>query len=112
MKLRDIITDLNLTVSTKNEFDPDLDIVHGYACDLLSQVIASAKADSIWLTVQSHMNVVGVASLKGVKAIVICEGHDISENVIDKADGEGIVLLRSKEGMFPLSGKLCSRGVE
>ena len=111
MKLSEIIKELDLEAINKKSIDDGVTIVHGYASDLLSQVLASAKQNSIWLTVQSHLNIIGVAVMTGMYAIVICEGHDVPDNVIEKADEEGIALFKSPEGAFELSGKLYERGI-
>jgi len=36
----------------------------GYVSDLLSDVMANAKAGDLWVTLQTHQNIVAVASLK------------------------------------------------
>jgi hypothetical protein len=111
MELSEIITELNLVNVNKKPIKGDLEINHGYACDLLSQVLADAKAQSIWLTVQSHMNTIGVAVMTGISAIVICEGHDVTDSVIEKADNEQIALFKSNKNAFELAGLLYERGI-
>ena len=46
-------------------------VVGGYASDLLSCVMARAKQNFIWVTLQSHVNVVAVASLLGLAGVII-----------------------------------------
>ena len=111
MKLQDIVTKLNLQNINKKSIKEDVNITHGYACDLLSQVLASAEPSSIWFTIQSHLNVIGVAVVAGIPAVVICEGHEVPDNVIEKADEENISLLISQENAFTLSGKLYECGI-
>jgi len=112
MKLSEIITELGLENVNNEQIDTDTVIVNGYVCDLLSQVLASVKEDSIWITIQSHMNIIGVAVMAGVPAIVVCEGHEISEEVIRKADEEHIAIFKSRDNAFQLSGKLYSCGIK
>jgi serine kinase of HPr protein (carbohydrate metabolism regulator) len=111
MKLSEIVSELNLQPVNKKPIKDDATILHGYSCDLLSQVLASAKSDSIWITVQSHLNVIGVAVTVGIPALIICEGHEIPENVIQKADEEQIAIFKSAENAFQLSGKLNECGI-
>ena len=111
MKLSDIITQLNLEKTNKGPIKDEEDINTGYASDLLSQVLAGAKSNSIWLTVQSHLNIIGVAVMAGISAVVICDGHDVPENVIEKADEEGVALFKSTENAFRLAGKLYECGI-
>ena len=111
MKLSEIANNLNLQNINKNPIKEDVSISHGYTSDLLSQVLASAKNDSIWITVQSHLNTIGVAVMTDISAVVVCEGHDVPDEVIEKADEEQIALFKSQESAFQLSGKLYECGI-
>ena len=111
MKLSEIITHLNLQNINKGTINEDTEILHGYSCDLLSQVLRGATPSSIWMTIQSHLNIIGVAVMAEIPAIIICEGHDVPENVIEKADEEHIALFKSTENAFQLSGKLYECGI-
>ncbi len=112
MKLSDISIALNLQNVNRTTPQEDLTIGSGYVCDLLSQVLASARSNSIWITVQSHLNVIGVAVMTNIAAIIVSEGHDIPDDVIDKADEEGIALYKSPETGFQLAGKLYECGLK
>lgn len=86
--------------------DPEgVEIKKGYTCDLLSEVMASGKSD-IWITVQSHSNIVAVASITSVKCILLTNGREFNKDTIEKAKTEDIVLLKSKSGSFELSGQI------
>ena len=103
MKLKDIINRMDLKVLNIGE---DNEIRGGYSSDLLSNVMANAKEGDIWITVQKHMNIIAVAQLKKIPAILIGGGGNPSEDVIKRAEDEGISILGSEEGAFELSGKL------
>ena len=47
----------------------------GYTCDLLSWVMAHGTAGMAWVTVQTHMNVIAVASLMEMSAVIIKIGE-------------------------------------
>ncbi len=104
MKLSDIIQETGLTIQTQPV--EDYEIHSGYACDLLSEVMGRAKPGSIWITVQSHSNIVAVASITGIRAIVLVNARSYSEDTIAKAKEEGIALLQSDIDTFTLSGKI------
>ncbi|MEE9150672.1 MAG: iron-sulfur binding hydrogenase [Thermoplasmata archaeon] len=110
-KLSEIITELGLENINKKPLNNDMTITHGYVGDLLSQVLASVKSDSIWMTIQSHLNIIGVAVMAGIPVVVICEGHAVQDEVIDKADEERIALFKSQDNSFQLSGRLYERGI-
>ncbi|MFW6377765.1 MAG: serine kinase [Bacillota bacterium] len=73
-----------------------------YICDLLSNVIASARSGDIWLTVQAHMNILAVADLTDVAAVVIVEDNEPDQATVDKAAEKGITLLKSSKSAFEL----------
>lgn len=111
MELSEIMIKLELEKISKESFIDGVAVESGYTCDLLSQVLGKAKSHSIWITIQSHLNIIGVAVMAGISAIIVCEGHDVPEEVVEKADEEGIVLFKSPENAYRLSGKLYECGI-
>jgi len=81
-------------------------IESGYTSDLLSDVIANVGANAAWITVQRHINILGVAKLKDVCAIIIPRSLMVEEAVIEKAKTEGIAILRDRRSAFEISGLL------
>ena len=106
LKLSEIVEKVNLENLNKKPINDDVTIKNGYIGDLLSQVLAAVKPDSIWITIQRHLNIIGVAVMANIPAIVICEGHDVPDNVIEKADEEKVAIYRSQDSAFQLAGKL------
>ena len=111
MKISEIRDKLDLDNINRKPIDEEMGITHGYTGDLLSLVLANAKNRSMWLTIQNHLNIIGVAAMAGISAIVVCEGHDVDDGVVDRADDEGVALFTSKESAFILSGKLYELGI-
>jgi len=107
--LREIIDKCNLKVIEAENLD--VEISNGYVGDLLSDVMGNAPGDSIWLTVQSHMNIVAVASIVGVKAIVLCNGLTYEDETREKAKENAIALLSSSENSFKTCMKLFEAGL-
>jgi hypothetical protein len=66
----------------------------GYSCDLLSWVMAHGKSGMAWITVQTHMNVVAVATLMEMAAVIVPEGIQVGEDVIN---GPSKDLLHNEE---------------
>lgn len=111
MKLSEVIVKLNLECLNKKSINDEVIITHGYISDLLSQVIAGIKPNSLWFTLQSHLNIIAVAVMANIPAIVICENHNIPDEVINKADEEQIAIFKSKDNSFQLAGKLYESGI-
>ena len=83
----------------------------GYCGDLLSDVMANAPANCIWLTVQTHQNIVPVAVLHDMAAIILTGGQEPDQETIEKANEEGVPILLSSESAFELAGRICTAGV-
>lgn len=110
MKLRELVKKFNLEAKcAANGLDRKIE--GGYVSDLLSDVIANGKAGDLWVTLQIHQNIVAVASLNNLAAIVIVNGRQPEENTIEKAENEGIPIMVSKMSAFELVGRLYSAGI-
>ena len=110
MKLRELVKRFDLEIKCAAD-RLDRKIEGGYVSDLLSDVIANGRTGDLWVTLQIHHNIVGVASLKSLAAIVIVNGRQPEENTIEKAENEGIPIMVSKMSAFELVGGLCSAGI-
>lgn len=105
MTVRQIAEELGLRVYTGNT-KLDMDVAGGYVSDLLSDVMGNAGEGEVWITLQSHMNVVAIASLKELAAIVLVKGIDPNEQVLAKAIEEGIPILGTPNETFETAGRL------
>lgn len=111
MNLQQIIERLELNLLT----DPrDFTLIHpegGYTSDLLSCVMAGAKSKYLWITLQAHLNIVAVAALLEVAAIIITENAKPDAATISKANEQGIILLSTPRPTFEIDGKLWEMGI-
>jgi predicted transcriptional regulator len=89
----------------------DRQVTGAIVSDLLSYVMANGKAGHLWLTIQTHPNIVAVAALAGLSGIVIVAGFEVGEETLERADEEGMPLLTSAEPAYPLAGRLYGLGV-
>jgi hypothetical protein len=106
-----IIKELDLTVLTDKKDFSTIKTDGGYTSDLLSCVMAGAPNQGIWVTLQAHNNIIAVAALLDLCAIIITEGATPDVNTIAKANEEGIVLLSSSKSSFYIVGKLWELGI-
>ena len=105
MKITDIIQQLDLKVlSGQNGLSNK--IKGGYVSDLLSDVMGNAKEGEIWITLQTHQNIIAVASLKDIAAIIIVKGADPEADTIEKSNIENIPLLGTELDTFTIAGRL------
>ena len=74
-------------------------------------MIANSKKENVWVTLQLHVNVIAVASLKELSAIIIVLNKDIDQDTIEKADKENIPIFKTPLTAYEISGKLYEYGV-
>lgn len=110
MKIGDIIDRLKLEVMI-GSVEKAAELSGAYSSDLLSDVIANSKKDNIWITLQTHLNIIAVAKLKELSAIIIVLNKQVDSNTIKKANEEGILLLRTDLNAFQVAGKLYEMGL-
>jgi proteasome lid subunit RPN8/RPN11 len=113
MKIREItgLPDITTLVPPQT---PDQEISGGYASDLLSCVMARAGAGNIWVTLQTHPNVVAVASLLDLAGVIITECADIAKidaATIEKARTENVALFATPLTTFTIVARLARAGV-
>jgi len=111
MNLQQIIDQLNLTVLTEGRDFASITPTGGYSSDLLSCVMAGAKHGYIWTTLQAHLNIVAVAALNEVAAIIITENAQPDAASIVKANQQGVILLSTHQPTYEVNGKLWEMGV-
>lgn len=105
MTVRELVEKFGLTVYT-GDTGMENEIAGGYTSDLLSDVMGHAKEGQVWITLQTHRNIVGIASLKDLSAVILVKGFTPDGDVIELAESEGVALLGTKEQAFEVSGKL------
>ncbi len=106
-----IIQQLELTLLTQPRDFAELHPSSGYTSDLLSCVMANAAHQGIWVTLQAHTNIVAVAALLDLCAVIISEGAAPDPATIAKANEEGVILLSTPRSSFYIAGKLWEMGL-
>jgi hypothetical protein len=89
----------------QDEFD-DSELTGAYTSDLLSDVMAHARAGGALITIQAHKNTVAVAVLVNITAIVVCGSRPLPADMLEAARAEGIAVMRTGENQFTVSGRL------
>lgn len=106
----DIVNSFGLKIKTgKNRLDEV--VTGGYAGDLLSDVIAHSRKGSIWVTIQTHPNIVAVASMKELAGIILAGGREPDPDTLKKAEEEEIPILVSPLFTYEVVGKLYQMGI-
>ena len=74
---------------------PDAIIDGAYVGDLLSWVMGRAGEGNLWITIMTNVNIVAVAMLREISAIILAEGVEIDAGVIEAASLKGVNILRT-----------------
>jgi len=112
MNLQQIIDQLNLSVLTESKDFAGITPTGGYSSDLLSCVMAGAKKGNIWITLQAHLNIVAIAALNEVGAIIITENAQPDAASITRANEQGVILLSTTQSTYEINGKLWQLGIQ
>ncbi len=105
MTVIELVNKLELQVYT-----PTVGMIHevsgGYISDLLSDVMGNAREGQVWLTLQNHNNVVAIASLKELAAVILVKGIQPEPETLRHAVRENIPLLGTGLDAFEIAGRL------
>ena len=89
----------------------DTPVTGAQVCDLLSHVMAHGKPGHLWITIQTHPNIVAVAALARLAGIVIADGLEPGDDTVMRAEEEEIPLFTASDSAFVLAGQLYELGV-
>ena len=112
MNLQQIIDRLNLKILTEPRDFVAISPTGGYSSDLLSCVMAGAKKGQLWITLQSHLNIVAIAALNEVAAVIITENARPDATSIARANEQGVILLSTSQPTYEINGQLWELGIQ
>ena len=98
MTVRELATQLKLEVCC-GAAGLDKEIKGGY-------VMCNAREGNIWITLQTHKNIMAIASLKELAAIVLVKGYRPEEDTVSESEAEGIPILSTSRQTFEMTGEI------
>lgn len=110
MDLRKIVELLDCEIISGVEF-LDREVKFAFGSDLMSDVLAYTEEDTVLLTGLCNNQVIRTAEMLDLKAIVFVRGKCPTEEVIELAKEDNILLVRTKHSMYSASGILYSHGL-
>jgi hypothetical protein len=108
MKLQEIVTKLEIKSLT---VVPERDVTGVYISDMVSDVIANAKAGNLLVTVQVHANALAAANLVDICGIVVAQGKQPAEDVLKMAERHQIGVFTTELNRWQLATRLYEAGV-
>jgi len=110
LKLREVkeLLDANVIVGIEKL---DMEVSTAFGADLMSDVLAFAKAGALLLTGLTNAQVIKTAATRHIAAIIIVRGKEPSSEAIDMAKELQIPILTTKYILFETAGILYSKGI-
>ncbi|MCI9625761.1 MAG: hypothetical protein HFI90_03145 [Clostridia bacterium] len=113
MLLSEIKTILSAQVLTGEDDNALENIEINTACgsDLMSDVLAYVKDQSLLLTGLINSQVIRTAEMMDIIAICFVRGKSPAEDVISLAKQKGVIILATDLPMYPACGRLYQKGL-
>lgn len=89
----------------------DLEVHTAFGADLMSDVLAFAKAGSLLLTGLTNTQVIRTANVLDIAAIILVRGKKPSSETIALASELKIPILTTKYILFETAGRLYMKGI-
>ena len=110
MTVKDIANKLNL------KFYAGEELAHKtakgcYVGDLLSLAMSKVQANYVWITIQTNVNIVAVASLADAACIILADGCIPDEKTVERAAEQDIIILGGEISAFDAAVKLAELGI-
>jgi predicted transcriptional regulator len=105
MDMAFLVEQLGLTVRCGGD-RLDREVSGGYVGDLLSNVMAGSRSGDVWITCQTHQNIVAVSVLKEHAGIILSQGREPDEDTVERASQEGVPLLVTELSGFEIAGRI------
>jgi predicted transcriptional regulator len=90
----------------------DREVESVYISDMVSDIITSAKRNSVIVTLQTHKSLVAAANLVAAAMIVIVKGRQPSDEVVELATRTGIAVFVSDLDTWTFAKTLTQIGFE
>lgn len=110
MKLNTVVQCLNLKILSGKE-QLEKDVKCGYVSDILSDVMAKSPKNALWITNQTHENILALVYFKGLSGIILPEGMSLELECLKKAKEKKIPVFSSHQPAFDIIGKLYEIGL-
>ncbi len=108
MKVSELVEELNLVVFSGRE-GLNRTVTGGYVSDLLSDVMGNSAEGEVWVTLQTHRNVVAIASLKELACVLLVSSLIPEQNTMDHSNEEKMPVLGTSLTTFEIAGLLYKK---
>ncbi|MBI9097136.1 MAG: hypothetical protein JEY91_01600 [Spirochaetaceae bacterium] len=110
MTVKELLAEIPMEIICGEEY-LDREIKRGFSSDMMSNVIARGGEGDIWLTFQTHLNVVAIGLMKKMTAVILVQNRKLIPRALEKAESEGLIVLETSLSAFELGGRLYKLGI-
>lgn len=110
MKLKELAEQLGWELKTQN-VPVEAEVRTGYASDLLSDVLANSIEGDLWVTRQTHLNIVAIAVMRDLSGILLVNGAQPEPDTVEKAAEKMVPIFRTSLPTFEIVGRLYQLGI-
>lgn len=112
MKVRDVAELLDCEILLGDDGRLEREVKTACGSDMMSDVLAYVKDQSVLLTGLVNAQVVRTADMMDMLCIVFVRGKTPPEDTVEMAAEHGIALLSTNFGMFESCGRLYKAGLQ
>ncbi len=94
------LIDKNIFTLVNNGDNGDTEITKPFACDLLSFAMSKASSGCAWFTVMGNINTIAVSVLADCACIILCEGAQLDETALAKAQQQNVTVFSTEQPIF------------
>ncbi len=87
------------------------EITRGFSSDMMSNAIAKGLEGDIWVTFQTHLNVVAIALMKKMAGVIIVQNRTLIPKALEKAHAEDLPVFVTGLSSYELCGRLYKLGI-
>ncbi|MEI7668211.1 MAG: hypothetical protein WCI62_04405 [Erysipelotrichaceae bacterium] len=108
-----IVKDILALTQWTNLNDEALDnSIEGVICgDLLSYVMGHGSMNQVWVTMQTHQNIIAIAALKEFACIILIDDNTLELDVLESAKKNHISVITSPLSAFETIRSLIQIGL-
>ncbi|MDZ7316595.1 MAG: DRTGG domain-containing protein [candidate division KSB1 bacterium] len=110
MLVKEVVEKLGLSVFSGEEA-LEKPVTGGVVSDILSDVMAQAHKGELWVTNQTHENVLAIVFFKGLAGVILPGGHRLDDDAAKKALEKHIPVFLTDLSTFEVVGRLYELGV-
>jgi predicted transcriptional regulator len=111
MKIREIASVLNATIVCGEQY-ADKETAYAFSSDLMSDVLTTKKDSLLLITGLANVQTIRTAEMSDIHCIVFARGKRVSDEMIELASENEMVLIECRYSMFKTCGMLYAAGIQ